>query len=255
MKRILVIGDSCKDVFVYCHAQRLAPDLPVPILDVVEEAENPGMAANVARNIQAIYSNCDLATNSEWEKVTKTRYVHGKTNHTFIRIDSKHPVLRSSLSTLPLDDYDIIAISDYNKGFLTEEDIQAICENHSCVFIDTKKQLGKWAEKAAFIKINDFEYERSKDTLTPVLDEKIIRTEGAEGAVYRGKKFPVAEKVEVKDSTGAGDSFYAALLVRYAETGDINEAIEFANECAREVVTQKGVTTIARPTKKNAEGQ
>ena len=248
MKKILVLGDSCKDVFVYCHAQRLAPDLPVPILDVIEEAENPGMAANVARNIQAIYPHCDLTTNQEWERVTKTRYVHGKTNHTFIRIDSKHPVNPVfSLQDIPLDDYDIIAISDYNKGFLTEADIQYICESHSCVFIDTKKQLGDWATKAKFIKINDFEYERSKETLTTELEEKIIRTEGEHGAVYKGKRYPVSEKVEVKDTTGAGDSFYAALLARYAETSDIDESIHFANECARRAVEQKGVSVISRP--------
>lgn len=247
MKKILVIGDSCKDVFVYCHAQRLAPDLPVPILDVIEEVDNPGMAGNVQCNIRAIYPACDLATNDGWEQVTKTRYVHEKTNHTFIRIDSKHPVVRAKVADIPLTDYDIIAISDYDKGFLTEDDIRHICENHSCVFIDTKKQLGEWANGARFIKINDHEYERSKDALTPELADKIIRTEGGEGAVYKGKRYPVTEKVEVKDATGAGDSFYAGLLVRYAETGDIDQAIAFANEVARTVVTQKGVTTIARP--------
>lgn len=247
MKKILVIGDSCRDVFVYCHAQRLAPDLPIPILDVIEETENPGMAANVVRNIKAIYPHAELATNEEWERVTKTRYVHGKTNHTFIRVDSKHPVLRSDVHSLSLAEYDVIAISDYNKGFLTEEDIQAICEKHPCVFMDTKKQLGSWAKEAAFIKINDFEYERSKETLTPELMHKIIRTEGPEGAVYQDTRYPVSEKVEVQDTTGAGDSFYAALLVNYAESGDITKAIAFANECARRVVAQRGVTLIARP--------
>jgi D-beta-D-heptose 7-phosphate kinase/D-beta-D-heptose 1-phosphate adenosyltransferase len=246
-KKILVIGDSCRDVFVYCHAQRLAPDLPVPILDVVDETENPGMAMNVLRNIQAIYDGVDIATNHAWEKVTKTRYVHQKTNHTFIRIDSKHPVEPIMLREIPLEDYDIIAISDYNKGFLTEDDIRYICENHDTVFIDTKKPVGEWAKNAKFIKINDYEYERSKDTLNPELLEKVIRTEGAEGAFHKEKHYPVSEKVEVQDTTGAGDSFYAALLVRYAETGDIEEAIVFANECARRAVAQRGVTVIERP--------
>jgi len=246
MKKILVIGESCKDVFVYCHAQRLAPDLPIPILDVIEETENPGMAANVARNIRAIYDACDLLTNEGWEMVTKTRYMHGKTNHAFIRIDSKHPVLSIDVSTLDLSGYDIIAISDYNKGFLTEEDIQNICEQHPCVFIDTKKILGDWALKAKFIKINDFEYERSKEAITPELEKKIIRTEGALGAFYQGKQYPVSEEVEVKDTSGAGDSFFAALLVSYAETDDIEKAIAFANECARRAVEQRGVSVIER---------
>lgn len=247
MKKILVIGDSCRDVFVYCHAQRLAPDLPIPILDVIDETENPGMAANVARNIRALHEACDLLTNDGWEHVTKTRYMHGKTNHAFIRIDSKHPVLRIDAAKLPLAEYDIIAISDYNKGFLTEDDIKVICEQHPCVFMDTKKVLGEWAKDAAYIKINDFEYERSKDVMSEELARKVIRTEGKEGAYYQGKHYPVSEKVEVQDTSGAGDSFYAALLVRYAETGSIEEAIPFANECARRAVEQRGVTIIERP--------
>ena len=32
--------------------------------------------------------------------------------------------------------YEIIAISDYNKGFLTEEDIKYICEHHDNVFVN-----------------------------------------------------------------------------------------------------------------------
>ncbi len=247
MKKILVIGDSCKDVFVYCHAQRLAPDLPIPVLDVLEETENPGMAANVLRNIKALHEEAHLCTNEGWEMVTKTRYMHGKTNHAFIRIDSKHPVMPMKAGSIALEDYDVIAISDYDKGFLTRDDIQEICSNHSCVFIDTKKPIDSWASKATFIKINDFEYERSKPSLTPELERLIIRTEGEKGAFYQDKHYPVTEKVEVQDATGAGDSFYAALVVRYAETGDIDESIHFANECARRAVAQRGVTTISRP--------
>ncbi len=247
MKKILVIGDSCKDVFVYCHAQRLAPDLPIPILDVLDESENPGMAANVARNIKAIHDACDLVTNHGWECVTKTRYMHGKTNHAFIRIDSKHPVLPADVSKIPLADYDIVAISDYNKGFLTEEDIRYICVSHPNVFIDTKKMLGAWVSAARFIKINDFEFERSRASLTPELALKVIRTEGERGAYHNGTHYPVSERAEVQDASGAGDSFFAALLVRFSETDSIVEAISFANECARRVVAQRGVSVISRP--------
>lgn len=247
MKKILVIGESCKDVFVYCHAQRLAPDLPVPVLDIVDEVDNPGMAANVYRNIKAIYDAVALCTNDGWQQVTKTRYMHGKTNHMFIRIDSKHPVIPVTVKDIPLHEYDLIAISDYNKGFLSEDDIVHITSNHPLVFIDTKKPVGDWARAAAFIKINDYEYQRSIPTLTPELESKIIRTEGPQGAVYQNVHYPVSERIEVEDTSGAGDSFFAALIVRYAETDDIHEAIVFANECARRVVAQRGVTVIARP--------
>jgi bifunctional ADP-heptose synthase (sugar kinase/adenylyltransferase) len=246
MKKILVIGESCKDVFVYCHAERLAPDLPVPVLRVIEETSNPGMAKNVERNIAAIYPHVGLATNGNWERVTKTRYVHRNTNHTFIRIDSEPTVPRIDRSTLDLSGYDLVAVSDYNKGFLAEEDIEAVCAAHPNVFIDTKKLLGSWASKAKIIKINNFEHERSMGALTPELAEKIIVTHGGQGAEYRGRRYPV-EKVEVKDSTGAGDSFFSGLLVGYAETGDIERAIRFANAVASKVVQQKGVNIIERP--------
>lgn len=252
MKKILVIGESCKDIFVYCRAERLAPDLPVPVLSVVARTENPGMAANVERNIKSMYPHVRLHTNDTWKAVTKTRYMHRDTNHMFIRIDTDHHIPRVAIKKVPFSKYDLIAISDYNKGFLTESDIQYICENHDTVFIDTKKILGTWASKATYIKINNYEYERSKHVLPKGLEKKIIYTKGDQGAFFRGKNYPVSEKVEVKDVSGAGDSFFAALLVKYIKTGDISASIHFANECAREVVRHKGVTIIKQPGTKNA---
>ncbi|MDE2173234.1 MAG: hypothetical protein KGJ31_01360 [Patescibacteria group bacterium] len=246
MKKILVVGESCKDIFVYCRAERLAPDLPVPVLSIVENTENPGMAANVERNIRNIYPNVTLYTNQSWETVTKTRYMHANTNHMFIRVDTDHHIPRADVKKIPLKKYDLVAISDYNKGFLTEVDIKYICEHHDNVFMDTKKILGTWALGAKYIKINNYEYERSKATLPKKLEKKIIYTKGDKGAYFQGKNYPITEKVEVKDMSGAGDSFFAALLVKYAETGDIEQAINFANACASEVVKHKGVSTIQR---------
>lgn len=249
MKKILVVGESCKDIFVYCKAERLAPDLPVPVLSIVENTENPGMAANVERNLKNVYPSVGLYTNDAWETVTKTRYIHRDTNYMFIRIDTDHHIPRVDVKKIPLKKYDLIAISDYNKGFLTEADIQYICEHHDNVFMDTKKILGKWADKAKYIKINNFEYERSKATLPKSLEKKIIYTKGDQGAFFKGKNYPVRKKIEVKDVSGAGDSFFAALLVKYVETGDIEKAINFANDCASEVVKHKGVTVIQKPKK------
>ncbi|MDE2071485.1 MAG: hypothetical protein KGI70_02000 [Patescibacteria group bacterium] len=246
MKKILVIGESCKDVFVYCHAERLAPDVPVPVLRIVEQMENPGMAKNVERNIKAIHPACDLVTNTAWEGVTKTRYMHMTSNHAFIRVDTDHRIPRIAIHDLPLHEYDIIAVSDYNKGFLTEEDIKAISERHDNVFLDTKKVLGDWAAGAKYIKINNYEYARSQEHMSQVLRDKTIITRGEFGAQFQGKFYPT-RRVEVKDSSGAGDSFFAALVVRYAETGDIDESIRFANGCAAEVVEHRGVGVIKRP--------
>ncbi len=243
-KKILIMGDSCKDVFVYCKAERLAPDLPVPVLNVIRKIENPGMAKNLERNIKSLGADCETITNSNWQKTTKTRYMHHTSNHAFLRVDANDSISGiKNLNRIPFEKYHLIAISDYNKGFLTEADIKYICENHNNVFIDSKKILGSWINKAKFIKINDLEYERSKHAITKNIVNKIIRTEGDKGAVFMGKNYPV-RKVEVRDISGAGDSFFAALIVKYIETKDIETAIIFANECASQVVQHRGVAVI-----------
>lgn len=242
MKDILVIGESCRDIFVYCDAERLCPDMPVPVLKILRQKENGGMAKNVQNNILSLTNRCDIFTNKDWEKVTKTRYIHEQTNHMFVRIDTDHYISRVNIKKIKYN-YKIIVIADYNKGFLSEKDIETICNNHSNVFIDTKKILGPWAEKAKYIKINNFEYENSKKYLTPKLYEKLIHTKGGDGCIFQNIIYPV-KKVEVKDLSGAGDTFMAGLVFKYLETENIETAIKFANKCAETVVQHKGVTTI-----------
>ena len=50
-------------------------------------------------------------------------------------------------------------------------------------------------------------------------------------------------KVEIKDTSGAGDTFIAALVANYVRTKKIDIAIKFANACATTVVQRKGVKT------------
>ena len=97
--------------------------------------------------------------------------------------------------------------------------------------------------KARFIKINDVEYENSKQFLTKELSEKIIHTMGGLGCEYQGKRYPT-KKVEVRDLSGAGDTFISAFVVKFLETDDVGDSIKYANQCASKVVSQRGVTTI-----------
>lgn len=243
MKNILIIGESCRDIFVYCDASRLAPDFPVPVLNIINQMENVGMAKNVQRNIQT-HMECDIVTNSNWQSITKTRYVHEKTNHMFFRVDNTIPVDSLNIADVELSNYKLIVISDYNKGFLTESDISWICKNHPNVFIDSKKIIREWANDAKYIKINDYEYKKSKPFLTPHLESKIIHTVGGDGCMFQEKQYRV-KRVDVKDTSGAGDSFMAALAIKYVETEDIHASIEYANKCASKVVKYRGVTVIS----------
>ena len=242
MKDVLVIGESCRDIFIYCDANRLCPDVPVPVLNIVNQTENGGMAKNVHRNILTRIESCDILTNTDWINVTKTRYVHNASNHMFFRVDSPNNIGKINLNEVDYD-YKLIVISDYDKGFLSESDIQTICENHDNVFIDSKKILGNWASKAKFIKINDYEYKRSEKFISDELKSKIIHTMGGDGCKYQNKVYKV-NKVDVKDTSGAGDSFLAGLVIEYLKSNDIEKSINFANKCASEVVKHRGVTVI-----------
>lgn len=242
MARIQIIGESCRDIFVYCEAHRLAPDLPVPILQTVNTIENPGMAANVHRNILTKISDCELLTNLNWKNITKTRYIHQESNHMFIRIDSPHEIEPIDMSKIDYN-VDAIVISDYHKGFLSEEAINEICSKHDLVFLDTKKIVKSWAEKATYIKINDYEFRNSEKYLNEILFSKIIRTRGAFGCDFQGTNYPV-DSVEVKDTSGAGDSFIAALVIDFLRAQDIKSAIKVANESASRVVRSRGVAII-----------
>lgn len=242
MARISVIGESCKDIFVYCDALRLAPDIPVPVLQEMHTEENPGMAANVFRNIKSKLEDCNLYTNPEWEKITKTRYMHERSNHMFFRVDSQSDIAPVKLQEINLN-AELVVISDYNKGYLAESDIEWICNNHPNVFLDTKKILGNWATKAKYIKINDYEYKNSKEKISEELNQRIIHTVGQFGCNFQGKNFPVT-KHEIRDTSGAGDSFIAALVVEYLKTNDILVSIKSANLAASQVVQHRGVGVI-----------
>jgi len=247
MGKILVIGDSCKDVHIYGKCERMCPDAPVPVFVPTIAKENLGMAGNVYQNILSMGYEAELKTNEVI--IEKKRYVQEATNHMFLRVDSgeEHIKRIKGLTAELLSQYDVIAISDYNKGFLLKKDIKFICDNHQNVFVDTKKKIGDYCKNARYIKINSIEYNNSVDYIekNQWAFDKIIKTCGSQGCKFRDKVYTV-EKVEIKDVCGAGDTFLASLCVKYQQSSDIIKSIKFANECASVVVQLKGVNTVGK---------
>ena len=103
--------------------------------------------------------------------------------------------------------------------------------------------LGDWCSDINFIKINYYEHDRTKHLLDNDIYDRLIITLGSKGCKYKDEVYPV-EKVEIKDSSGGGDTFIAGLVAKYLETNDIREAIMFANECATKVVQKRGVSIV-----------
>lgn len=246
--KILVIGDRCVDKYVYTNSTRLSPEAPVPVLTPVKTVSNSGMAGNVWENLVALGATVDIVSNTSY--ITKTRFVDEHTNQMFIRFDENDvsEEIGDRLHNITLDDYDAIVISDYNKGFLSENDIFYITSNHNLTFMDTKKKLGSWALGTTYIKLNAHEYANSdlesmSNVQRDILNEKLIVTLGRDGCEFNGNLYPVGP-VEIKDLSGAGDTFIAGLVVKYLETKNIDEALTFANKCSTIVVQKRGVCTI-----------
>jgi bifunctional ADP-heptose synthase (sugar kinase/adenylyltransferase) len=243
--KILVIGDSCKDVFIYGTVDKLCPDAPVPVLIPHHQTESGGMAANVYENIESLGVDVDIITNSK--VITKVRYIEEKTNHQIIRVDSEQSKIPriKNISQIPFQQYDAIVISDYNKGFLEYDDIKYITKQHSVVFIDTKKIINNKMQNARFIKINETEYKANVHAgqMFETFENQLIITLGGNGCRFKDKHYKV-DKVEIKDNSGAGDTFMSALVVEYCNSQDIDKAIDYANQCATIVVQHKGITKI-----------
>ncbi|GAA3717475.1 ribokinase [Salinicoccus jeotgali] len=100
--------------------------------------------------------------------------------------------------------------------------------------------------KATYITPNDNEAKKlfayDTDDLPKFLD-KLVITNGAKGAsFFRGDRMITvpSEKVEVTDTTGAGDTFNGALAVALAEGKALEEAVGFANKAASLSVQKLG---------------
>ena len=232
LMKVLLLGDSCEDEYIYGRCTRLSPEAPVPILDYAKMQTKPGMASNVCLNLQAFDIDITFLTNTE--KIVKTRFVDERSNQHILRVDNEERV-KPLLVPVATNSFDAVVISDYNKGYLTTEKIFEIVEGATCpVFIDSKKTVLPNKENC-FVKINDVEYEKLDDYNI----DNLIVTKGSEGCIYKQTLYP-AEKVNVYDVVGAGDTFLAALVYGYITTNNIDESLMLGNRAAAIAVQQLG---------------
>jgi bifunctional ADP-heptose synthase (sugar kinase/adenylyltransferase) len=233
--KVLLIGDTCIDNYIYGTVDRVSPEAPIPVLKTTGKQDfRGGMSSNVRKNLEAL--NCEVK-HIRGNKSVKTRYIDVKSGYQLLRVDS-------DADQVPLrivdcnDGYDAIVISDYDKGFITYDFVEEIRKSYTGpIFIDTKKtDLGRF--DGCYVKINESEF--SKATSLP---SDYIVTLSSEGTRWNDKIYPT-DKVEVHDVTGAGDVHLASLAVFYLFTGSIENAIPFANKLASISVQHQGVYTI-----------
>jgi len=236
---ILLIGEHCIDVYHYGTCNRLNPEAPVPILDEEYITKVDGMASNVKNNLLSLGFKITHYKNDEI--IEKHRLVDLNYKQQLLRYDRENKISKLDVEYIQ-GDYDIIIISDYDKGLITRDVAEYICDKYKDkpIFVDSKKN-DLTCYSNCFLKINNNEYENllnyNKDSC------ELIITNGRSGATYNSINYP-APKVEVYDVCGAGDVFLAGIAYGFSKNKDIVKSIKLANRFASISVSKFGTYVL-----------
>jgi len=242
MFKVLVVGETCIDRFVYSKIERLSPEAPVPVLIPIETTENKGMSGNVVENLRAL--GVDHNNIIHWYQdtpITKTRYVDKKSNHMFIRVDEGEDLVKE-IDDVNMNQYfDVIIVSDYNKGFLDDSILKELCTMGGITILDSKRKLTQdIVDCFDFVKLNEQESINNKE-LTGL--DNVLITLGSKGTMYQDVIYPSSNPQETIDVSGAGDTFTSSFILKYYQTRNVETSITYANEMSSIVVSKRGVST------------
>jgi len=290
-KKVLVIGDLMLDHYLWGNCNRISPEAPTPIIEIFSESTLLGGCGNVINNLKAFGCNVGIisvigedSVALEIEKLltNTTNYIIKETNRKTSKksriIASHQQVIRydnESINDISqksqlliidklkniIDDYEIIILSDYAKGVLTDKLTQEIISiaNGKKVLIDPKgdnynKYRGAYlltpnkneAKKITNIEIIDHQtLKKSLNILSSIVEIPLITLSEDGIALLQNNKLIIKPTVsrEVYDVTGAGDTVIASIAYALLDNKNIVEAIEFANLVAGVVVGKLGSAT------------
>jgi len=298
--RILVAGDAMIDAYDFCHTahSRPSPERPDKFVYTAHRLERMlGGAGNVAANLASLgvettfLSICGDDGNAlEVRRLcdaanVKHRLVKDGSRPTTIKtrlyIDDHYVLRRDDEQTHKvspevaeeiarefgqvLDHIDAVVLSDYNKGFFTAENAQAIialCRERSVpVVVDLKPPNAAIFSNATLVAPNlkeareisgEFDPYRKEESLRKIHDllgaENVVVTLGADGMlVYDGETAAhvPGRKVEAVDPCGCGDTVRACLTLGLVVGLDLVDAAAFANYAASLAVQKLGTATLS----------
>jgi len=242
--KILLIGDSCEDIYHYGVCERLSPEAPVPVLKQHKTEKKAGMSSNVKLNLESF--SMDVAHFHNAEVMKKHRLVDVRYNQHLLRFDEGEDVVVRpfDVSMLSSDigrNIDAVVLSDYNKGFLPSDVLAQICATFKDkpIFVDSKKQ-DLSSLTGCIVKINEKEFD---SLINMPKDSSFVVTLGERGALYDGEIYST-ERTEVFDVCGAGDVFLSGLVFGWLESRKMPAAINFANKCAELSVSKMGTYVL-----------
>ena len=161
--KVLIVGDSMIDSYMWGSINRQSPEAPIPIVDIEKYEKRLGGAANVAANIKALGATpilCSVIGNDDkgFFDLMKRENLSAKgilqeerktTIKTRIISENKHQLRLDEEDTFPINnesdfikhsidlmnDVNVVIFQDYNKGVLTKHVINSLVE------FATKKQI------------------------------------------------------------------------------------------------------------------
>jgi D-beta-D-heptose 7-phosphate kinase/D-beta-D-heptose 1-phosphate adenosyltransferase len=300
--RCLVVGDLMLDEYLWGRADRISPEAPVQVVDVIREELRLGGAGNVVHNLAALgaqVSVCSVVGDDQngRELLGQLCHHHIDTRAIFLdparrtsrktRVVAAHQQIvridRESREALPAaveqqlcswiaahaGEYQVIVLSDYNKGVLTPaviaSVISAAAEVGIPVLVDPKGTDFTRYDGATLLTPNRKEAEAASGvaiTGAASLEQAAGVIMGATGLQYllitrseegmslfsKGGEIVHIPTVarEVFDVSGAGDTVLATLAVGIASGLGMAESARLANVAAGIAVGKLG-TSIVTP--------
>jgi len=293
--RLLVVGDVMLDRYWFGEVSRISPEAPVPVVRIEKREERLGGAANVARNAAALGAHTGLLgvagadeAGDQMEQLLQDAGIHSYLKRDdaistiiklrvigrqqqMVRIDFEdaptEDVLRDKLTQFKalLPDYDVIILSDYNKGSLVNvaEMIALARAAGKIVLVDPKGDDFTPYRGASILTPNRSELQRvvgawkSEEQLTAKAQQlreelgldALLLTRSEEGmSLYtRDEVLHVhANAREVFDVSGAGDTVIATLATMLGTGAALAEALVTANRAGGIVVGKLGTATVTR---------
>lgn len=242
-KKLLIIGDTVVDQYVFTQAIGLSLESPCIKTKFVDSQSMYGGAANVARIASYLGAEVTFVTSvskiTEYQLSTqykikvinikeakdniKSRYFIQKQNTIYQYLQINDCTENKEEASLILDhDFDTIAFSDYRFGLIDQNIINMIKSKKITTYAASQVS----SDNPNFDMYNWVNYivcNEEESKYLPSLDNVFV-TKGHNGCSYNGKEYPAYLVTTVKQIIGAGDCFYAALLV----FGDPDKANQIA---------------------------
>lgn len=298
--RVLVLGDVMLDRYVYGVIERISPEAPIPVISIERTADMPGGAGNVVRNLAALGAHASLigvvgedawadtlraqlaqVPNVEERLITdrlrpttvKTRYVADGQQVLRADRESREPLSHDVEQRLlaeycgALSQTDIVVLSDYAKGVLTESVVSAAVSAARAagklVIVDPKSKSFAKYRGATVLTPNRIELQiacgfkcetdeevllGASHSLRDGICDVMVVTRGKDGiSVVKASGAATHLRTTARgvfDVSGAGDTVVAAMSLGLAAGGDIVDAATLANFAAGMVVGKRGTAIL-----------